>query len=198
MLKRFLAPVLALLLAAGPAFGLSDGQIPTKTPTPWANSAANPTYVRTIPIPSQIGIQNCAASWTDGFPPQTFTPASAGGCPPFGQDFNGVLQVISQWLRWSQAGGQVNYDSSFSSSIGGYPKGAILGNATTVGCFWISTVDNNLSNPDAAGAGWTPACPGPGEAVGGTSTGSGGRTWQSITCGSFPYVINKHLPSGRL
>jgi hypothetical protein len=187
MLRRLLASTLALVLAIGPAFALSDGQIPTKTPTPWANSAANPTYVRTIPVPSQIGIQNCAASFTDGFPPLTFTSANAGGCPPFGQDFNGILQIITQWERWNQAGGQTNYDSAFSASIGGYPKGAVLGNANTVGCFWISTVDNNLSNPDAAGAGWTPACPGPSGAVGGNSTGSPNAQVVAAT----PFLLQK-------
>jgi hypothetical protein len=187
MLKRFIASALAVLMVMGPAYALSDGQIPTKIPTPWASSAANPTFVRTIPIPSQVGITNCAASFTDGFPILTFTPASAGGCPPFGADMNGILQIITQWERWNQAGGQTNYDAGFSSNIGGYPKGAILGNANTVGCFWISTIENNLSNPDASGAGWTPACPGPGGAVGGNSTGSANAQVVAAT----PFILQK-------
>jgi len=55
------------------------------------------------PQASQIGITNCAASLTDGFPPLTFVPVAQGGCPPFGSDFNGILRQITQWSQWMQA-----------------------------------------------------------------------------------------------
>ena len=170
MLKRFVAAALAVIMSVAPAFALSDSSIPTKTPTPWANTASSPTFVRTPPVGSQIGIQNCAASFTDGFPPLTFTPASAGGCPPFGADMNGILQLITQWLRWQAAGNAIQFDAAFSSSIGGYPKGAVLAAAATAGCTWTSTVDNNASNPDSGGANWLSSCPS--NSIGATSTGS--------------------------
>jgi hypothetical protein len=169
MLRRLSSALAALLFSMTAALALSDGQIPTKTPTPWANSAGG-SFVNTIPVASQIGITNCRASFTDGFPPLTFTPSSAGGCPPFGADFNGILQLITQWLRWDQAGGPVQYDSAFSSSVGGYPKGATLAATGTAGCTWMSTVDNNASNPDAGGANWVALCAT--NSSGGTSTGS--------------------------
>jgi hypothetical protein len=129
-------------------------QIPTKIPVPWGNSAGG-GFIRVVPIPSQIGITAGAASWTDGFVPVNFSPVGAGGTPPFGEDMNGALNPISAWIRWFNAGAPLQYDSSFSSSIGGYPKGAILSNASTVGLFWISTVDNNTTDPDTGGANWT-------------------------------------------
>ena len=127
--------------------------IPSKFPIPWANSAGA-GYVRTIPEASQIGITNGAASLTDGFPPLNFIQESAGGVPPFGQDENGILKQITQWLQWSQAGAPVVYDATFSSAIGGYPKGAVLQSAVG-GTWWLSTADNNASDPDMGGANWT-------------------------------------------
>ena len=54
-------PVLAGSASMAPALALQDSQIPAKVPVPWGSTAASPTYIRTIPIPSQIGITNCAA-----------------------------------------------------------------------------------------------------------------------------------------
>src|SRR5579871_5172056 len=106
-----------------------QANIPTKFPIPWAN-AAGPSFIRTIPQNSQIGIQDGAASLTDGFPPLNFTAVQAGGKPPFGQDFNGILKQITQWLQWEQAGGPAPYDAAFATAIGGYPRGAVIANAT--------------------------------------------------------------------
>lgn len=129
-------------------------QIPAKFPIPWANAASAP-YIRTIPTASQIGIQNGAASLTDGFPPDTFVQSSAGGVPPFGQDFNGILNEVTAWIRWATAGGfPTVYDSAFSSSIGGYPQGALLQQVASPQGFWVSSVDNNMSDPDTGGANW--------------------------------------------
>jgi len=60
---------------------------------------------------------------------------------------------------WYNMGGPINYDATFQTAIGGYPKGAILQSAVTVGLLWVNTVDNNLTNPDASGAGWTSYTP---------------------------------------
>lgn len=148
--------------------------IPVKFPITFASSAGA-GFVRTIPTLSQIGIQAGAASLTDGFPPATFLPIGSGGTPPFGQDVNGILKQITQWQQWSQAGGPIAYDASFSASIGGYPKGAVITSATTFGTFWVSTVDNNVTNPDAAGAGWQQ-----GSIFGGASTGDIKATLKTV------------------
>ena len=125
--------------------------IPTKFTIPFANSGAK----NAIPVASQIGITAGAASLTDGFPPLTRTPLAAGGVPPFGEDFNGILNEITAWQQWQGAGGTVPYDSTFSTAIGGYPKGALLA-STTAGLFWVSTADNNTTNPDSGGSNWMP------------------------------------------
>jgi len=127
--------------------------IPSKFNIPFASSAGA-GFIRTIPQASQIGIQNGAASLTDGFPPLCFLSAGAGGVSPFGEDFNGVLKQITQWNQWQSAGGPVPYDSAFQAAIGGYPLGAIVSSVTTAGLWWYSQVDSNVSNPDTGGANW--------------------------------------------
>jgi hypothetical protein len=129
-------------------------QIPAKFNIPFANSAGV-GYIRTIPQASQVSITPGAASLTDGFPPLTFTAIGAGGVPMSGQDMNGILNEITANQQWLQAGGMAVYDSAFSSAIGGYPNGAVLRMANNNG-IWVSTVDNNTTNPDASGAGWIP------------------------------------------
>ena len=134
--------------------------IPAKFPIPWGNSAGGP-YIRPIPVASQQAITPGAASLTDGFPPLNFSPVAAGGIPPFGQDFNGILNEATAWLQWVQAGGSVPYfDATFATQIGGYPQGAFLQATSGFGAFWISNVDNNINNPDTTGINWT-AFPGP-------------------------------------
>lgn len=132
---------------------MQDSDLPAKFPIPWADAAGG-SFIRAIPQASQIGVQNGAASLADGFPPNTFLPIAAGGSWPFAQDFNGILKQITLWNRWHEAGGAVPYDSTFQTAIGGYPKNAIIGSATTPGLFWLSSADNNASNPDTGGAGW--------------------------------------------
>lgn len=109
---------------------------------------------RTVPVPSQTGITPGAASFNDGFPPLTMTPIP-GGIVMSGLDMNGALNQISAIDWWMSAGGSFQYNSGFSSAIGGYPKGARLLNAAGTG-YWMSVVDNNVTDPDTGGAGWIP------------------------------------------
>lgn len=95
------------------------------------------------------------ASFEQGFPPLTMTEKVAGGIPPFGQDMNGILAMITNNLAGLNAG-QINvYDSTFATDIGGYAKGAMLGMADGTG-WWINLTANNTTDPDANGAGWAP------------------------------------------
>lgn len=128
--------------------------IPVKFPKVFAEAAGG-SYTHQVPENSQIGITDGAASFETGFPPLCFTPRNSGGVPPQGIDFNGILQMITAWSQWFQAGGATPYDGTFQTAIGGYPKGARVASAVTDGLVWISTVDSNLTNPDASGAGWT-------------------------------------------
>lgn len=124
--------------------------IPSKVPLPFASSGSK----NTIPTDSQIGITPGAASLTDGFPPLTFTPVAAGGIPPSGKDFNGLFNLLSANTRWANAGGFYKYDATFSTAVGGYPNGAVLLRADNAG-LWVSTADDNTSDPDSGGANWT-------------------------------------------
>jgi hypothetical protein len=133
---------------------MQSSDIPAKFNIPFANSATVGVYKRAIPQASQIGIEDGAASLTDGFPPLTFTPLGSGGVAPFGEDMNGILYAETGWSRWFQAGGTGVWDSAFSAAIGGYPLGAVL-RSTTAGLFWVSMAENNTVNPDAgASANW--------------------------------------------
>ena len=131
---------------------MQSSNIPSKIPLPFAN-AAGPSYVNTIPVASQIGVTAGRASLADGFPPLNFTPIASGGVPPFGGDMNGILKEITTIQQWQEAGGFFTYDSSFSTTIGGYPKGAIL-MSTSLNGLWISSIENNTNNPDTTGTGW--------------------------------------------
>jgi len=122
---------------------------PPKIQLPFANAGTR----NTIPVPSQIGVTPGAASFTDGFPPLTMTPLSSGGIAPDGADFNGIFNAITAVQQWQGAGGMFSYDAAFSSANGGYPKGALLVKADGSG-FWVSTADNNTTNPDNSGANW--------------------------------------------
>ena len=128
---------------------MQASQIPSKVPLPFANSGTK----NAIPTASQIGVTPGAASLTDGFPPLTFTPIASGGVPPGGADFNGIFNLITAVQQWQSAGGIFKYDAAFSTSIGGYPQGAILMNTANTGS-WLNLVDNNTTNPDAGGANW--------------------------------------------
>ena len=124
--------------------------IPTRIDIVWGEGASG-TYIRTVP---DTTADPNAASFTLGFPPNTFTAPGSGGEPPDGRDFNGAFNACFGWLNWLNAGGAIFYNSAFSTTIGGYPKWATLANASTVGLFWISQVDNNTSDPDTGGANW--------------------------------------------
>ncbi|WP_346827309.1 hypothetical protein [Serratia inhibens] len=128
---------------------MQSSSSPKKLSIPFAASGDK----QTIPDVTQIGVEDGRASYPDGFPPLTRTPISAGGVPPYGTDMNGVLFDISNAARWSAAGAPYKYDATFSASIGGYPKGAILSNSAGDG-FWQSITENNTTNPDSGGSGW--------------------------------------------
>lgn len=154
---------------------MDSSQVPANFNIPFANNAGG-SFIRTIP--QAHSATPGAASLFDGFPPACFNAPEAGGVPPFGQDFNGILNWITSWVRWQQAGGFPGYSAPFSSAIGGYPLGAVLKSADGTH-FWESTAENNVTNPDAAGAGWQVLQP-------------GSYPWSSIT-GAPSFVLNSQF-----
>jgi hypothetical protein len=130
-----------------------SSDVPASFPIPFANNAGA-GYIRPIPEESQIGITPGAASLTDGFVPLNFIPVQAGGIPPSGQDMNGILYESTAAIRSFQAGYLPTYDTTFANAIEGYFEGAVLSSSSGLKQ-WISTADNNLTNPDAPPASMT-------------------------------------------
>lgn len=151
---------------------------PAKLTVAFANAGSK----NTIPVPSQIPITPGAASFTDGFPPLTMTPPSGGGVPPSGLDMNGILFDATAPAVWYNAGAGYLWDSAFSTAVGGYPQGARVLMATGNG-YWRSTVDNNVTDPDTGGAGWTP------DGGGGVATSVYASAQQTIAAGTNAKVL---------
>lgn len=165
----------------------------TRFPIPWGNSASG-TY-RLVPIPtaSQIGVTNGAASLTDGFPPLNFQSVASGGVPPRGKDMNGILFEVTGWQRWQQAGGPIQYDSTFAAAIGGYPFGAVL-MSNPIGILWVSTANNNTSDPDGGSpANWAPLMP-----VKAPDPLDGSDDINFITPGQLADVLDTGIPAGAI
>lgn len=128
---------------------------PVNLQTPFAASGTK----NTIPVPSQIGITPGAASFTDGFPPLTFTPIAAGGVPPAGADFNGILNELSSHTVFQNAGGRYRFDATLAAAIGGYPVGFVLqddaGLNEYVNILAANTTNFNTT-PASIGVSWIP------------------------------------------
>lgn len=116
----------------------------TFIPIPFAENASN-TYKFEITSKNETSDTN-KASFEQGFPPITMQDINAGGIPPFGQDFNGILHVITQAIRYTQAGNYPLYDSDFASAIGGYAVGAVV--MASDGDLYKNQLDGNKSNPE--------------------------------------------------
>jgi hypothetical protein len=122
---------------------------PDKIITPWATSGLKATIPETAdPLLGRAGFDQ-------GFPAINMTPKTAGGIPPFGQDFNGIFFDVTQALQFMQAGGTFPYDGAWATAVGGYPAGALVSRTDNQG-LWRNTVANNLTDPEAGGAGWQP------------------------------------------
>ena len=121
---------------------------------PFANSGSK----NTIPVASQIGTNDGAASYTDGFPPATMTPKSAGGIPPDGRDENGILYDVSSHIVWLNAGGIYTFSPDIAAA-GGYPVGAIVFDNAGLSSY-VNTLAGNTTNfnttPASIGVSWFP------------------------------------------
>ena len=121
-----------------------------------ANAAASGTSPgnKTAPMPDAPPGGNLA-SIQGGFPANTMESELAGGLPPFGQDMNGYLFLISSHTLYVECGQLYQYSSALATAIGGYLAGSILGMADGTG-IWLCTANDNTSDPDTGGAGWVP------------------------------------------
>ncbi|MFZ4835750.1 gp53-like domain-containing protein [Rouxiella sp. Mn2063] len=120
---------------------------PKKQPVPFGINGQRESLLPTTPAGDNT------ASYDVGFPPVTMILKAAGGLPPKGQDMNQILYELSALSRWFSSGAISSYDASFSSSIGGYPRGAIVIGDDGI-TRYLNSVDDNTTNPNSGGAGW--------------------------------------------
>ena len=120
-------------------------------PVVWASGAGSETVQYPVPTTTE---EAGRASLTLGFPPATMTPLGAGGAYPRGPDVNGGFRMASTSGQNYEAGVTPPWSSEFGQSIGGYPRNACVADPTTLGAYWISTADDNLTTPGASGASW--------------------------------------------
>jgi microcystin-dependent protein len=69
-------------------------------------------------------------SQEEGFGEVNSTPLADGGIPPFREDMNGVLYLLSQFALWQQQGGLMNWSASLTYEVGN----EILHNGTKFRC----------------------------------------------------------------
>ena len=106
------------------------------------------------------------ASLQEGFPPITGQPINQGGIPPERADFNGAMNLNSQFYFAFQNGWWPTFSQEVSDAIGGYPQGAVLwlfDMANKVYTPLLSLVGNNTynfnTNKDYIGQYWAKILP---------------------------------------
>lgn len=122
---------------------------PDVIPEPFATSGDRAS------IPDTTGSAG-RASWSLGFPPDTMEAKIAGGIPPDGRDFNGVLFELSAHAFFTQAGQPFRYSSAVSTAAGGYGLGAVLGSSDGK-TLWYNLLNGNTVDPDGASTNWVSA-----------------------------------------
>ena len=113
----------------------------------------------TIPVASQIGITPGRASFTDGFPPLTMTPLGSGGVPFFGEDVNGLFNLVTHHLLFQSMGGKYRFDSTLCTALGGYDSGVVLQSDDGLNEYVNILPGNNINfntTPASIGVWWMP------------------------------------------
>lgn len=98
------------------------GQIPTTPaiiPVPFAANGQKNSIPETVDTP---GAPN--ASWSAGFPSITMINRQAGGKPPLGMDFNGVLNQLSSNAFFAQSGGLYPWDAALDYLTNAHVQGS--------------------------------------------------------------------------
>ena len=93
---------------------------PSRISEPFAGSGTKNVIPATNATPSA----SQAASWASGFPPECSQPISAGGCPVPRNDFNGVLNWLSQGFAYSQDGGVWEWSALADYDLGRIVRGS--------------------------------------------------------------------------
>ena len=146
---------------------------PKLIPVPFAKNGDK----NTIPEKFNSTLEANKATWETGFARITMIPAPAGGMPPLGQDFNGILYDISDNLVYASKGGKYKFSEEYAATIGGYPKGAILQSDDETKEYQ-SLLDNNEVNFNTA------------------SSDDVGKSWRLIFTTDMLAAIDGKQPSG--
>lgn len=146
---------------------------PKLIPVPFAKNGDK----NTIPEKFNSTLEANKATWETGFARITMIPAPAGGMPPLGQDFNGILYDISDNLVYASKGGKYKFSEEYAATIGGYPKGAILQSDDETKEYQ-SLLDNNEVNFNTA------------------SSDDVGKSWKLIFTTDMLSAIDGKQPSG--
>lgn len=95
----------------------------------------------------QVGQDEEDFTWNDGAPLITMTKIEDGGKAPKGQDFNGVLNALSEHVIYGQNGGRYTWSQDVVDEFGGYSLGAIVQSNDATREF-RSLASNNTVNPN--------------------------------------------------
>lgn len=88
-------------------------------------------------------------TWNDGSPLITLTPIEDGGKAPKGQDFNGVMNVVTEHGIFIQNGNRYKWSADVVTNFGGYAKDSIVQSDDGLREY-ISLIDNNATNPNSS------------------------------------------------
>lgn len=99
------------------------------------------------------------ASLSEGFPAITSLPSEEGGIPPDRLDFNGAMNLNSQFYFAFQNGWLPTFNPQVSEAIGGYPLNAKLWYVTPEASQLLESIkpnnaDNFIENPSVIGSSW--------------------------------------------
>lgn len=111
-------------------------------------------------------------TWNDGSPLITLTPIEDGGKAPKGQDFNGVMNVVTEHGIFIQNGNRYKWSADVVTNFGGYAKDSIVQSDDGLREY-ISLIDNNATNPNSSVTGTWSIYAGNGSVPTATSTVAG-------------------------
>uniref|UniRef100_UPI001F1944E3 hypothetical protein n=1 Tax=Escherichia coli TaxID=562 RepID=UPI001F1944E3 len=120
----------------------------------------------------QVGQDPEDFTWNEGAPLITMTKIEDGGKAPKGQDFNGVINALSEHVIYGQNGNRYTWSQDVIDEFGGYALGAIVQSNDTTKEF-RSLVANNTVNPNNGLGGVWEVYSGQGSIPAATSTTAG-------------------------
>lgn len=137
--------------------------MPTATPATLAKAIAVDSTSKVLPpvdAPAEVG----RMSQAQGFPPETQQPLAAGGVPPWRDDMNGALNLLSQHTLFAQSGNA--YPWIGPPAVYNIGSRVLRADRAVV----VSTVDANVDSPNVNMRGWRFELAGAPEMIAGTST----------------------------